>query len=129
MATVAGAELCRLFQSSPSPKAGRHLARDVGMVVGWVVSILAQPEGWAPHGNGGRSRALQVVSILAQPEGWAPPRAGRGHGRRLGRFNPRPARRLGATWQRWPEPSFAGCFNPRPARRLGATSRGTWAWS
>ena len=62
------------------------------------VSILAQPEGRAlPALHDVRHHAERSVSILAQPEGRALPPLGRATGRSTRCFNPRPARRPGAT--------------------------------
>ena len=110
-----------------------------------LVSILAQPEGWAQRWQRLRGLAQHDVSILAQPEGWAQRHAVGPGVRATHRFNPRPARRLGAArklralyssgdaFQSSPSPkagrsvlysALAGdpmtSFNPRPARRLGA---------
>ena len=64
---------CRWFQSSPDPKAGRHLqARVHGGQLG-EVSILARPEGRAPRLLSRGPRLGPDVSILARPEGRAPP--------------------------------------------------------
>ena len=85
------------FQSSPSPKAGRYDDKDGDEDEDEKVSILAQPEGRAVRRVQPWIAAGWQVSILAQPEGRA--LRGRGTGRRGRRtcFNPRPARRPGAT--------------------------------
>ena len=59
------------FQSSPSPKAGRHVV-SVNSSFAVTVSILAQPEGRAPLRVTQAAWLHQTVSILAQPEGRAP---------------------------------------------------------
>ncbi len=93
------------FQSPPGPKAGRYQqAQDRSVSDHAHVSIPARPE----------SRALQWLSQLDR-RSWA-------H-----RFNPRPARKPGATWKSLrprPNPRVADQdgFNPRPARKPGATS-------
>ncbi len=135
-----------VFQSSPSPKAGRYILAAVVVHGQELVSILAQPEGRAlrddrrpwqssnasfnprparrpgatavgnagsvyrtmfqssPSPKAGRYddvfvgvAGLGEVSILAQPEGRALRRHLMATVRSLFRFNPRPARRPGAT--------------------------------
>ncbi len=87
------------------------------------VSILARPEGRAlPRPRPGLPLATLDVSILARPEGRALRRLAVLARHEQVRFNPRPARRPGATTRR--RSSRRGrCtgFNPRPARRPGAT--------
>ena len=85
------------FQSSPGPKAGRYSEVDRRIRQAHNrVSILARPEGRAlPPRLLRPQHAAQPVSILARPEGRAL-LAGRPHRRALC-FNPRPARRPGAT--------------------------------
>ena len=84
------------------------------------VSILARPEG----------RALRNAQVNAK--GFAPfqsspaPKGGRYSTRRgfppsVLRFNPRPPRRAGATWEQLHQNLAAKGFNPRPPRRAGAT--------
>ena len=114
-----------VFQSSPSPKAGRYALDRDRLPAMLAVSILAQPEGRALQAGAARAasirtrvsilaqpegRALQRyrqpldsadrVSILAQPEGRALPATPPSSGRARPRFNPRPARRPGATRRR-----------------------------
>uniref|UniRef100_E6QQF8 Uncharacterized protein n=1 Tax=mine drainage metagenome TaxID=410659 RepID=E6QQF8_9ZZZZ len=167
----------RVFQSSPTPEGGRYALRSPGWPTAKLVSILAHPGGWALPEAGGIFRsttcfnprpprrvgatpwsinsgvASSPVSILAHPGGWAL------HAHRqtqiqsatvsiLNGFNPRPPRRVGATFipsandakftvsilahpGGWALPGRRNdkCakrrgFNPRPPRRVGATLRG-----
>ncbi len=84
------------FQSSPSPKAGSYLSTSSLSSLLCGVSILSQPEGRELLESLYTTLQLLRVSILSQPEGrellqkpsgmiW------------IGRFNPLPARRPGAT--------------------------------
>ena len=94
---AAAVTACKLFQSSPDPKAGRHLI--------------------------GTRFPPREPRFQSSPD----PKAGRhaARPRQRGRrpcFNPRPTRRPGATCCRQkPRPGRQG-FNPRPTRRPGATS-------
>ena len=115
------------FQSSPSPKAGRypHAAAGDAAAVAVAVSILAQPEGRAlptPPFGGVQHRG---VSILAQPEGRALPPASAGAAGAADRFQSSPSPKAGRYARR--SSSKSRCwrsFNPRPARRPGATRGG-----
>ena len=60
-----------MFQSSPSPKAGRYAHRRWRGRRRFHVSILAQPEGRALRRRLATIEGLLKVSILAQPEGRA----------------------------------------------------------
>ena len=85
------------------------------------VSILAHPERWALRDRRHSWRWGWLVSILAHPERWAL------HGRlchsnrSLSCFNPRPPRKVGATWRCDDQVGQGQCFNPRPPRKVGAT--------
>src|SRR5690606_1320483 len=68
---LAWKRLC--FQSSPNPEAGRYI-------------------------GGGLRQGRLGLSILAQPGGWALPPSRCFPTRPRATFNPRPTRRLGATW-------------------------------
>ena len=136
------------FQSSPGPKAGRYVARDVDRAVRLGVSILARPEGRAlpstrrarpsartrfnprparrPGATRGRSAVRgdrEAVSILARAEGRAlrVPICSITCG--LYMFQSSPGPKAGRYLSSIRPGSFSGaCFNPRPARRPGATS-------
>src|SRR5262249_30889180 len=108
------------FQSSPGPKAGRHVG-------GQPVLELANGFTPRPARRPGATTRFSCdeppsqVSILARPEGRAP----LGHQDMLARFfkfqsspGPKAGRHLAAPcWRR----TTLACFNPRPARRPGAT--------
>ena len=135
----------RLFQSSPSPKAGRCV---VGGVAGGgraIVSILAQPEGWAlpasasigsrpitafqssPSPKAGRcsSKLTTAPSTHCLFQSSPSPKAGRCRSgprprrRRTRRFNPRPARRLGAALRRASLTASDASFQSSPSPKAG----------
>ena len=65
-------ELCQhlfKFQSTPDPKAGRHLGRRAAQLNAEVVSIHAWPEGRAIHQRDGDDGDDEGVSIHARTEG------------------------------------------------------------
>ena len=133
------------FQSSPGPKAGRCLRLSAMPTRVWIVSILARPEGRALLSSC-NADTFSGLKFQSSPG----PKAGRCFAGMacvtLGlSFNPRPARRPGAAFERVgdadggravsilarPEgralpargpgaAASAACFNPRPARRPGA---------
>ncbi len=97
-ATIRQPRSVRSFQSSPGPKAGRYACDDPRTAPCVGVSILARPEGRALRDQDEVLRPRDRVSILARPEGRAlPPAAARRARAGRARFNPRPARRPGAT--------------------------------
>ncbi len=135
------------FQSSPGPKAGRYARMPIRAPFA-TSPFQSSPGPKAGRYPAGPPRAAHArrVSILARPEGRAlPPRRWAMSPWRSS-FNPRPARRPGATAQRPRLPprrrgvsilarpegralralgsapsSGRRSFNPRPARRPGAT--------
>ena len=116
-----------MFQSSPSPKAGRSWRRR------WCRPTPRTSFNPRPARRPGapllpaREPRHHPVSILAQPEGRAlRPWLHRVAPSKPQRFNPRPARRPGAPHRHWYPCQPSTCFNPRPARRPGAP-RGPWA--
>ncbi len=148
MMRIFSLQLLRVFQSSPSPGAGRcRLALWLHCVEWACVSILAQPGGRALPCPCRPIASPVHVSILAQPGGRAlrqsadhadhflefqsspSPGAGRCAPGAAGcldprSFNPRPARGPGAaSLSYWPCRSTLPSFNPRPARGPGAADR------
>ena len=132
------------FQSSPGPKAGRYQRRksEVAGKSGFNPRPARRPGATRKHRARGAGRD---VSILARPEGRAlpkvlevevmvtlfqsspGPKAGRYRrgwcsSRNWSCFNPRPARRPGATSLQHGDHVLLRGFNPRPARRPGATA-------
>ena len=85
-----------------------------------VVSILAHPERWALH--------AVPVPYLDNPRFQSSPTPKGGRyvkpataAERCCSFNPRPPRKVGATWAGTCGKSGDNCFNPRPPRKVGAT--------
>ena len=109
-----------LFQSSPSPKAGRDSRSSRRSSDRRRVSILAQPEG----------RARLVIGFVAGGgdntfQSSPSPKAGRDDRRRRGtrafrlRFNPRPARRPGATHRAERKDRYHAPFQSSPSPKAG----------
>ena len=140
------------FQSSPCPKAGRNLRVRGELLFGLHVSILALPrdrarpvrvdpvdlrvavsilapsEDRARPAYASRRPWTEDVSILALPEGRARriPLAGRCRGSRC--FNPRPARRQGATHgHQWRRAHAAVSIPAPPEDRAQHRHRHAWA--
>ena len=65
-----------LFQSSPSPKAGRCMTCLTDSVMLCWFQSSPSPKAGRCHERGRNSETALIVSILAQPEGWALRRPG-----------------------------------------------------
>ncbi len=87
-----------------------------------AVSILAHLERWALRAEQPGVDLSALVSILAHLERWALHAAARGRPRDQLCFNPRPPRKVGATYPLKGEKPESIGFNPRPPRKVGATS-------
>ena len=115
------------FQSSPGPKAGRYMAAAHSPYTRrrWFQSSPG-PKAGRYRRNQVRDVAVHPVSILARPEGRALLHPAGDWECLIWGFNPRPARRPGATGRQPARvrPVRRG-FNPRPARRPGATRTNT----
>ena len=113
-----------MFQSSPSPKAGRIRTVRGASAGSRIVSILAQPEGRALRFDIASLGCAYRVSILAQPEGRALQAIDDPH--RLARlFQSSPSPKAGRYHQRPILPPEPHGFNPRPARRPVRTAAPT----
>ena len=107
------------FQSSPGPKAGCYLAQGAKREARRRVSILTRPEGRVLHML--KSASVMVnVAFQSSPGPKAGCYAGMGTKPRMPShsFNPHPARRPGATWERG-IPCRRAVFQSSPGPKAG----------